>query len=1663
MGKRKKVMNGKRGVSLLMSAALVTSPLAGSVVYADTTAKQDNSNSSVVYAVDCGDINTSTAPNDGKLGSHNSVTDQIYGKDAKTGYMWGINDKDVGDGSNNGKCSLGGVSTAWTWPFEYVSGDQSSKLSTNRYTKNQYESGITTRNLSYKFELENGSYLLEVGFADPWGCSKSPSLYINKGQDDEELIKENIAVGNGETTVTAVVEVKDGELTVDAIGTGSSNLAVNMTYITIKAGGEESILETDVDAVNVPKTAISDIALPTEGSAGSTISWESSNPEYITDEGKVTRPAAGSDDAEVKLTATFKYGESEKKVTYTVKVYALSSSTDSESIKLSNVEVTDEYFDEALELDVSNMLKLDADRLLAGFRETAAYASGMTDTNKINAFMKNKTRYPGSWENGLIGGHILGHYISALSTAVVNPGLDETKKKEAIERLDYIISSLKECQEMTEGTEYEGFLFGASLPNDSFKNDVDLQFDNVERGSTNIITQAWVPWYTMHKILAGLVDAYEIGGNEEALKVAEKLGTWVANRANNWSSSTRSRVLGIEYGGMNDALYELYKVSNASNREDFKTAAHQFDETALFEAVKANKTNILNGKHANTTIPKFLGALNRYETDNTQTEYLEYAEAFWQMVIDKHTYVTGGNSEDEHFGADNVLEDERTNTNNETCNTYNMLKLSRKLFRITGEKKYADYYENTLINAIMSSQEHKTGMTMYFQPMDTGYQKVYSSLDTNFWCCTGTGYENFTKLEDSIYFENGDDVIVNLYLASKMTGDGYTITQTGSLAESDVMNFEVSGEADVDLRLRIPDWTDKDAVKVKFDGEEYDFDTNGGYIIIPNEKIKDGATFTVELPMHVQAYGLPDLDSAYAFKYGPFVLSAQLGTDAQTTGYHGMGVKVPTTKAVASDAIAIKAEDSVEDFIDNIDKYLVKDDDSLTFRLEGVSPSYTFTPHYKQNEQSYGIYWNYYIDTEGRASEQVISDKESNRKNNSKISAVEQIGRGQYENQYTLADGTAYGLIDENGTSIGEDAPKLTRKTVSGDSFSYVLEAREKEDNYLLVTYPKDEAGNRIKISVGDYVVEDETVASENAKADNRTLSAEDEKNYYQKLYTIPADVIDENIKDLDISEDGEEKTIKVIEIKFSAPEDEDSAKIAKSLALYRAFRSENALRSIECNGEEFEVDSNEIVVKIPYNEVPTVKFNIEDENGYIELNGSAIDEKSERELKFSGESNEYDLRVYAEDFENYTDYKLKLEKDFSGLDLTDSLVKAVTFDGEAPAAVDKSIKHVEDAKYEYTEGVFDKAISLDGKYGLELLDDSSVLGKNYTISAWINPDAVGSDVNPVIAGGTFRPEYWLNLTTSARIWSHNANEYVNNKATGAYKKNEWQNVVFTVEQSDDSAKYAVGRLYLNGELIEEGDVAKDIMTQSGAGLYFGVNIWDTIYKGLVDDVLLFNSTLTADEISAIASKRVSSASLNVEKPEEEISYTFKNAWGHTYVYDNNDELVTGFFKYEGNKMYANDKGQLIKNSKVTVDGVTYFAGKDGALVSDAIVNIWGKGYYFNAEGAQETGTFFEHDGDTYYADGNGQIVKSKLLEVDGDRFYMFKDGKLCKSKFVNVWGSYYYAKEDGKLASNEFVTVDGKKYYFNADGKRVSGWQTVDGVRYHFNSKGVMDKTAEE
>ncbi len=560
----------------------------------------------------------------------------------------------------------------------------------------------------------------------------------------------------------------------------------------------------DRDALELDRYISAGTVLPTVGKSESTIEWECSEPGVIAADMSINAPAAGEPDKSVSFTATITNGSASYKKRFEAVILAEPAFKDIDDYPMTAVKLTDGYLENANDKMRDYLMDIDLGRYVAGFREMAGIAH---------------TEEPyGGWESSLIAGHSVGHYITAVAQEYAYSEAGEPDA-EVLERLNALVDALSEAQIKEDGTVQgqpvkAGYLFAAAAKNwyDFTPMYGEQQFDNIEAGKGNIIEEAWVPWYTMHKILAGLTDAYKLSGNEKALDAADLLGTWVYNRVKDYDTTIlddgttmQQRVLNVEYGGMNDALYELYKITGDPNHAK---AAHMFDEISLFDEIY-NGNDVLSGKHANTTIPKIIGALNRYRTygqkgdtlladspDDTHDidYYLTAAENFWDMVVNDHSYITGGNSENEHFRDPHTEDAYRNNVNCETCNTYNMLKLSRELYKITGERKYADYYENTLLNAIVSSQNPQTGMTMYFQPMASGYFKVYSDPYKNFWCCTGSGMESMTKLSDSIYYRRDNTIIVDQYISSELTDEanGVRIIQNSDIINGETASFEVT-------------------------------------------------------------------------------------------------------------------------------------------------------------------------------------------------------------------------------------------------------------------------------------------------------------------------------------------------------------------------------------------------------------------------------------------------------------------------------------------------------------------------------------------------------------------------------------------------------------------------------------------------------------------------------------------------------------------------------------------------------------------------------------------------------------------------------------------------------------------------------------------------------
>jgi MYXO-CTERM domain-containing protein len=598
-----------------------------------------------------------------------------------------------------------------------------------------------------------------------------------------------------------------------------------------------------------------------------------------------------------------------------------------QEFSLDQVQITDAYQKNLFSKDVTYLItSLDSDRLLAGFKAVS------TGTNPTNLY--------GGWENSNIRGHTMGHWLSAVAHAYQQAqGSDPTLAGQIKTKLDDVISKLKSYQLSS------GFLFATPIS----------QFDDFDGGTGS----TWVPYYTMHKILAGLIDVYKFEQNADALAIASKLGDWLYTRASGWNASAKSRVLGQEYGGMNDALYDLYKYTNVANH---LTVAHVFDDTGLFTTTAAGN-DTLNGKHANMTIPKFIGALNRYRTmGSSEQSYFTAADQFLSIVLKSHSYVTGGNSQDEHFHAAGQLDATRDAVNNETCNAYNMSKLTRDLFKVTGDAKYANYYEKVHINEILASMNPDTGMTTYFKAMGTGYFKVFATPTDRFWCCTGTGMENFTKLGDSVYFHNDKDLWVTVYVSSTLNWKerGLSLTQTTDLPLTSKATFTVTAAPTdaVNLQFRKPDWVSSCQVGITVNGQPVTPVASSGFLGVSrvwqaNDKVE------LSFPLLVQVSRLQDNQNAVAFTYGPLVLSAGLGTDSMTTTAHGVQVLAATKPAGLKETIAVNSGTTISDWLSNIQTNLVQTPGKLEFKLKNTDSDSTlvFVPHYSRYKDRYGIYW----------------------------------------------------------------------------------------------------------------------------------------------------------------------------------------------------------------------------------------------------------------------------------------------------------------------------------------------------------------------------------------------------------------------------------------------------------------------------------------------------------------------------------------------------------------------------------------------------------------------------------------------------------------------------------------------------------------------------------
>lgn len=697
------------------------------------------------------------------------------------------------------------------------------------------------------------------------------------------------------------------------------------------------IVQNDKEAIYLGNTYTveADLDLPTEGKLGSKITWHSDSEWIIENTGKVHRPEFGKGNRKVELTATITYEYVSDTRTFEVTVleleqdytivevtdvtinhrpdeelelplvvivkkddgssivsdvewedldpnldtrtpFTIEGSVQGTDIKakanividksppdhkakiidpsvkafeLDRVKIVDNLFSKNRDRGQEFLLTVDDDRMLYNFRQ----AAGLD--------VKNADPMIG-WDapESKLKGHTTGHYLSALAYAYKGSGNEEFKKK-----IDYMISELGKCQNVMEASSKfnYGFLSGYS----------EKQFDLLEEYT--VYPEIWAPYYTLHKIFAGLLDCYEFAENEEALNIAKKLGIWVFNRLNRLNKKQLNKMWSMyiagEYGGMNEVMARLYGITK---NKDYLKAATFFDNEKLFMPME-NNINTLGDMHANQHIPQVVGALKIYEVSKN-LKYYNIAENFWKMVANEHIYNIGGTGEAEMFRAANQIGTFLTEKTAETCATYNMLKLTKDLFAYDPKAEYMDYYERGLYNHILASQDQSgpVGGSTYFMPLCPGGVKTYDEDGNS--CCHGTGLENHVKYQESIYFHSQDSLFIILYIPSQLNWKekNMSIIQSGDLLADNKVSFEIKGAGKAELNFRVPYWA-TNGFSLKINGEDKNVQAQPSSYVSIDREWADGDRIEIYIPISFRIERTPDVDNLASILYGPLVMVAK--------------------------------------------------------------------------------------------------------------------------------------------------------------------------------------------------------------------------------------------------------------------------------------------------------------------------------------------------------------------------------------------------------------------------------------------------------------------------------------------------------------------------------------------------------------------------------------------------------------------------------------------------------------------------------------------------------------------------------------------------------------------------------------------------------------------
>lgn len=740
-----------------------------------------------------------------------------------------------------------------------------------------------------------------------------------------------------------------------------------------------------------------------------------------------------------------------------------------ELVPLREVQLLDGPFLHAQTTNKEYLMALDAEKLLAPFRREAG--------------LPFKETY-GNWESTGLDGHMGGHYVSALALTYAS-----TRDKTVLKRLQYVIAELKKCQDKL-ATGYIG-----GIP-DSKKMWDEIAAGNIraDNFSTN---ERWVPWYNLHKIYAGLRDAYLYAGSKDAKIMLLKLSDWTMTLTKNLSPEQMQAMLRTEHGGMNEIFVDVAQIAGDKK---YLQLAEAFSHQAILQPLEKQHDQ-LTGLHANTQIPKVIG-FKRYADATKNPEWNRAAEFFWQTVVDKRSVAIGGNSVKEHFHDQQDFSSMVNEVEGpETCNTYNMLKLTELLYLSAAanpknQTQYTDYYERALYNHILSSQNPSTGGFVYFTPMRPNHYRVYSQVDKGMWCCVGSGLESQSKYAEFIYARDASNkvpaVYVNLFIPSTMEWKkkGIALTQRTQFPDEEAVHIQIEKSALFTLNLRYPSWVKAGALKVRINGVLQDLQQDSSAYITLERRWKKGDTVEFNLSMQTRLEQMPGGANYYAVLHGPIVLAAKTQpfaneslnyfSDDSRMGHIAQGKMCPME---AAPFLLGNTQEFIQQLKPVVGKPLTFDASGL---INGVHMAHVeLIPFFRLHESRYTIYWPYTTAAEvAKARAKAAADE--NTRLQLQANTIDQVAPGE---QQPESDHFYKGEQSETGLYNG----RHWRHTRAW--FSYELTDKNQEAKFLHITYAGVDSGRSFAIYLNGELIADITSTA-------KTI------DFFTESYAIPAQLV---------------------------------------------------------------------------------------------------------------------------------------------------------------------------------------------------------------------------------------------------------------------------------------------------------------------------------------------------------------------------------------------------------------------------------------------------------------------------------------------------------------------------------------------------------------------------